>query len=104
MTLNDFGVWADSIESKATGGDRDRYLSYLGLGLASEAGEVATEVKKLLRDGVFDEARAAEELGDVMYHWVRMCRALGRKPEDILAATRAKIDAKVAASRQKNPA
>lgn len=100
MTLDDFGVWAESIQSKATSGDRDRLLSYLGLGLASEAGEVATEVKKLIRDGVFDEARTAEELGDVMYHWIRMCRLLGRKPEDIFAATRKKIDAKVAASRR----
>jgi NTP pyrophosphatase (non-canonical NTP hydrolase) len=99
MTLDDFGVWADTIESKATGGDRDRYLSYLGLGLASEAGEVAAEVKKLLRDGAFNEGRVAEELGDVMYHWIRLCRALGRKPEDIFAATRKKIDAKVAATR-----
>ena len=102
MTLDDFGVWAETIYSKATAGDRDRYLSYLGLGLASEAGEVATEVKKLIRDGTFDEARVAEELGDVMYHWIRMCKALGRKPEEIFSATRAKIDAKVAASRKRN--
>lgn len=97
MTLDDFGVWAEGIHSKATSGDRDRLLSYLGLGMASEAGEVATEVKKLLRDGTFDEDRVAEELGDVMYHWIRMCRLLKRDPGDILAATRAKIDAKIAA-------
>lgn len=99
MTLDDFGVWAESIHSKATTGDRDRLLSYLGLGMASEAGEVATEVKKLLRDGTFDEDRVAEELGDVMYHWIRLCRLLGREPADILAATRAKIDAKIAAKK-----
>jgi NTP pyrophosphatase (non-canonical NTP hydrolase) len=99
MTLDDFGVWAESIQSKATSGDRDRLLSYLGLGLASEAGEVATEVKKLLRDGTFDEERVAEELGDVMYHWIRMCRLLGRDPGEIFAATRRKIDAKIAAKR-----
>lgn len=99
MTLDDFGVWAESIHSKATSGGRDRLLSYLGLGLSSEAGEVATEIKKLIRDGSLDEARCAEELGDVMYHWIRLCRLLGRRPEDIFAATRAKIDAKVAAKR-----
>lgn len=97
MTLDDFGAWAETIQSKATAGDRDRLLSYMGLGLAGEAGEVATEVKKLLRDGTFDEGRVAEELGDVMYHWIRLCRLLKRRPEDIFAATRAKIDAKVAA-------
>lgn len=100
MTLDDFGAWAESIHSKATAGDRERLLCYLAVGLASESGEVAAEVKKLLRDGTFDESRVAEELGDVMYHWVRFVRLLGRDPGELLAATRRKIDAKVAASRR----
>ncbi len=99
MTLEEFGVWAETIHSKATSGDRDRLLSYLGLGIASEAGEIATEVKKLLRDGTWDADRVAEELGDVMYHWIRLCNVIGRSPADILAATRIKIDAKVKRSR-----
>jgi NTP pyrophosphatase (non-canonical NTP hydrolase) len=97
MTLDEFGDWAETIHSKATSGDRDRLLAYLGTGIASESGEVATEIKKLLRDGVLDEDRLAEELGDVMYHWIRLTRAIGRKPEDLWTATRAKIDAKIKA-------
>ena len=97
MTLEDYAPWAETIHSKATTGDRDRYLSYLALGLTSEAGEVASEVKKLLRDGTMNAERASEELGDVLYHWVRLVTALGCKPEDIMAASRAKIAAKVQA-------
>ncbi len=99
MTLDEFGAWAETIQSKATTGDRDRMLSYLGTGIASEAGEVAAEIKKLLRDGTLDEDRLAEELGDVMYHWIRLVTTLGRKPEDVLAAAHTKIDAKVKAHR-----
>jgi NTP pyrophosphatase (non-canonical NTP hydrolase) len=95
MTLDDYAAWAETIHSKATSGDRDRLLSYLGLGISSEAGEVASEIKKLLRDGTWNPERLAEELGDVIYHWSRLVTATGRKPADILAASRAKIDAKV---------
>lgn len=94
MTLDEYATWAETVRSKATEGDRDRLLSYLALGLASEAGEVASDVKKLLRDGTWNANSVAEELGDVIYHWVRLVTATGRSPTDILKASRAKIDAK----------
>lgn len=103
MTLDEYGAWADTIHSKATSGDRDRLLSYLGTGITSEAGEVAGEIKKLLRDGVLDEERLAEELGDVMYHWIRLVRTIGRNPEELMAANRAKIDAKIKAKQAAKP-
>ena len=99
MTLKDYAAGAETIHSQATTGDRDRLLAYLGLGLTSEAGEVASEIKKLLRDGTWNADAIAAELGDVAYHWIRLVTALGRKPEEILAASRAKIDAKVKAAR-----
>jgi len=94
MTLDTYAAWAESVHSEATTGDRARLLSYLALGLTGEAGEAASEVKKLLRDGSLSAERLADELGDVMYYWCRLAAAIGRKPEDILAASRAKIDAK----------
>ena len=100
MTLDDYAAWAETVHSKATSGDRDRLLSYLALGISSEAGEVASEIKKLLRDGTWDAARLADELGDVIYHWSRLVTATGRRPADILAASRAKIDAKVKAAQR----
>ena len=99
MTLDDYTAWALTVTSEATTGDRDRYLSYLGLGLASEAGEVVNHIKKLLRDRTWNADAVAEELGDVMYHWVRLVAATGHTPADIMAASRAKIVAKVAASK-----
>ena len=98
MTLTDYAAWAETIHSKATTGDRDRLLAYLGLGLTSEAGEVASEIKKLLRDGTWNADAVAEELGDLFYHWIRLVTALGRTLEDILSASRAKITAKAAAN------
>ncbi len=98
MTLDDYVAWATTIHSKATIGDRDRLLSYTALGLTSEAGEVANEVKRLLRDGTWDADRVAEELGDVIYYWSRLVATTGRKPGEILAASRSKIDAKVNAN------
>src|SRR5262245_60131988 len=99
MKLDDYAAWAETVHSKATGGDRDRFLSYLALGLTSKAGEVASAVKKLLRDGTLDMDNLVEELGDVMYHWVRLVTATGRSPADIMAASRAKIEARVKAAR-----
>ena len=48
-------------------------ISYLGLGLASEAGEVAGVVKKELRDAPEDtHVKLFKELGDVMWYATRL--------------------------------
>ena len=54
-------------------------LSYLCIGLASEAGELAGVVKKLLRDGQWNPEQAADELGDVAYYFARLCAAAKRR-------------------------
>lgn len=60
---------------------RDRALEYLGLGLASEAGEVAGKIKKVIRDsdGIVTElARNSlfQELGDVLWYVSELCNEL----------------------------
>jgi phosphoribosyl-ATP pyrophosphohydrolase len=60
---------------------------------------VVDHIKKLLRDRRWNPDEVAEELGDVMYHWIRLVTATGHNPADILSASRAKIAAKVAAAR-----
>ncbi len=70
--------------------------SYLGLGLAAESGEVADHIKKLLRDDKLDRDALAGELGDAIYYWACLCVASGRKPSEILEASRAKIEQRVA--------
>ncbi|MDX2222618.1 MAG: hypothetical protein SFV21_07720 [Rhodospirillaceae bacterium] len=95
MTLDDYAAWAATVRSRATGAGRDRLLAYLAIGLAAEAGEVAGEIKTLLRDGALDRAETLEELGNVIYYWARLCRALGVAPSKVLAASQARIVAKI---------
>jgi NTP pyrophosphatase (non-canonical NTP hydrolase) len=95
MTIDDYADWAATV-AKVTRAPTSERLSYLGLGLAGESGEVAEHIKKLLRDGGLDQAAMAEELGDVVYYWACLCTALGRKPSEVLAASKAKIDARLA--------
>jgi NTP pyrophosphatase (non-canonical NTP hydrolase) len=70
-------------------------LSYLCIGLASEAGELAGVVKKLLRDGKWSPEQAADELGDVAYYFARLCAALGKQPSEVLDGSVAKIAARL---------
>jgi NTP pyrophosphatase (non-canonical NTP hydrolase) len=53
-------------------------LSYVSLGLAGEAGEIANKVKKLLRDGDTPEKRKAisKEIGDCLYYISQLCTEL----------------------------
>jgi hypothetical protein len=69
MEIDAYADWAARIAriSPETMPDRER-LSYLGLGLAGEAGEVASLIKKLLRDGAWSQDALSDELGDVFYY------------------------------------
>lgn len=102
MEVGDYAAWAARLARVPPGGAPNvERLSYLGLGLASEAGEVVGHVKKLLRDGeaVWQPDAVADELGDLAYYWAALCVAVGREPADILSASRAKIEARVAAAK-----
>jgi NTP pyrophosphatase (non-canonical NTP hydrolase) len=92
--LDAYARWAAGIAAQVGGSDRER-LAYLGLGLASEAGELADHLKRLIRDGAADPAGFAEELGDILFYWAALCHAAGRSPEDLLAESRAKIEARL---------
>ena len=99
MDINDYVAWAATVARIPPDGTCDvGRLSYLGLGLASEAGEVAGDIKKLLRDGeaAWNADHVSEELGDLIYYWAALCAAIGRSPGDVLAASRAKIEARIA--------
>lgn len=99
MDIDAYAAWAAKIARipEAATPDPER-LSYLALGLASEAGEVADHVKRLLRDGesAWKPAEVAEELGDVLYYWAVLCVACGRSPADLLTASKTKIEARIA--------
>jgi NTP pyrophosphatase (non-canonical NTP hydrolase) len=66
-------------------------LYYLGLGIASEAGEVAGKIKKLIRDGSYDSVAIMHEVGDVLWYAARLCDALGFDLEDVMQVNYAKL-------------
>ena len=102
MLIDDYAAWADRVVGDGDGATENvnpSTLSYLGLGLVGEAGEVAGEIKKLLRDGNWDPQRVADELGDVAYYWARLCVAVGVTPSELLDRSVEKIEVKLSSSR-----
>ncbi len=95
MTIDDYAVWAATV-AKVTANPGNGKLSYLGLGLSAESGEVADHIKKLLRDGKWDKRAMIEELGDVIYYWCSLCVASGQKPSELLAKSKEKIEGRLA--------
>lgn len=61
-------------------------LTYTALGLASEAGEYAGKIKKLLRDAEFNKAASAAELGDCLWYIAACADALGMGLNDVALA------------------
>jgi len=100
MTIDEYAAWAATV-AKVDEHPSNERLSYLGLGLAGESGEVAEHIKKLLRDEWLDKAGLVEELGDVIYYWACLCAATGQQPSELLRASAAKINRRIseAASR-----
>lgn len=72
----------------------DRTLEYLGLGLASEAGEVAGVVKKWIRDETPQDVlveKLKAEMGDVCWYLAELCTAAGLDLGEVFAANMAKL-------------
>lgn len=71
-------------------------LPYLALALAGEAGEVANEVKKLVRDDLplSDVVRDTLllEVGDVLYYLVALIDELKSTPEEVMDMNRDKLE------------
>lgn len=71
---------------------KDKAISYLTLGLTSEAGEVAGKVKKIIRDGGVDVISTIDEIGDVFWYATRLCDELGFEAEEVLRRNWAKLE------------
>jgi NTP pyrophosphatase (non-canonical NTP hydrolase) len=65
-------------------------IEYLALGLASEAGEVASVVKRHIRDNK-PLNDLYKEIGDCFYYLARLCDELGWQAEDVIQANREKL-------------
>ena len=67
---------------------------YLVLGLASEAGEVAGKLKKIVRGDKIDPESYVSELSDVLWYLTRAVDALGITLEDLAAYNYNKLEAR----------
>jgi len=75
---------------------RDGHLALIGLGLVGDVGEVTDLLRKRLRDGMLNREHLAYELGDVAYHWARLCAVTGIGPSELLDRSRRHIEARLA--------
>ncbi len=85
------------VTNRAAAGDPARELEIYLLGLAGEAGSVASEYKKHLRDGAAHARwlpRMSEELGDVLWYLAAIANKVGFELEDVAAANLAKTRAR----------
>ena len=72
-------------------------LNYLVLGLASEAGEVAGKLKKVIRGDVpYSEQTIpiAKEVGDCLWYCAMICENLGLKMEEVMRNNIQKLQAR----------
>ena len=95
MTIDEYGEWAASA-ARAPGETRAERIAYFALGLLGEAGEVADNLRKMMR-GTPDERYLAYELGDILFHWTCLVAELGQTPSAMLDQSRANIEARLAA-------
>jgi NTP pyrophosphatase (non-canonical NTP hydrolase) len=92
MDLNDYQKAARRTAIYA----EEHWVIYPALGLASEAGEVAGKIKKVLRDQGGDFAKAPleaikDELGDVLWYVAALAADLGLALDEIAAENLAKL-------------
>lgn len=75
---------------------KEQALTYLGLGLASEAGEVAGKLKKMIRDGGVNVLALQDELGDVFWYLARLCDETNIDAESLLSRNKEKLESRLA--------
>jgi NTP pyrophosphatase (non-canonical NTP hydrolase) len=90
--IDDFAEWTTTKWYQSHDGVTEKDLSIMTLGLAGESGEVVEIIKKKLRDGQFDIDHFKSEMGDVIYYWGRLCKAMNVLPSEILEGNIAKLE------------
>lgn len=79
MTPQEYLEFTRTTAARHTSGISDEdWATYVRLGLISEVGEVAGQVKRIIRDdgGVLTSERRGkllDELGDVLWYWAQLC-------------------------------
>lgn len=96
-----FDAYQRQAHSTAQYPDQGNNLVYVVLGLASEAGEAAGKLKKIIRDDggqIGEEARARllAELGDVLWYAAAVCTELNASLGDVAQENLRKLRARAA--------
>ena len=93
MNINDYQKWSVSVAVYPGAGQHQfNEALYLTLGLASEAGEVAGKVKKIIRGDKVDPFDVVSEMSDVLWYLTRLCDNLGMTVEDLADVNFAKLE------------
>jgi NTP pyrophosphatase (non-canonical NTP hydrolase) len=71
-------------------------IVYLTLGLASESGEVAGKLKKIIRGDRVEPEAFVSEVGDVLWYLVRICDNLNISLEQLADLNVSKLSHRVA--------
>jgi NTP pyrophosphatase (non-canonical NTP hydrolase) len=97
MTFQAYQSWVDGGMLKPQPGKEHEFLLFPAVGLAEEAGEVAGQIKRLMRDdgGVLTTARRLKivyELGDALFYLTAMAGRIGFSLEQVADLNKSKID------------
>ena len=78
--IPDVPQWRDMVATSKEV-TKGRLLAYYSLGMCSEAGEIASKIKKQVRDGIpLDHDALLLECGDVLWYVTQMARLADGKP------------------------
>ncbi len=100
--INEYQKWTETTAAYP----KDKEFEYLTLGLASEAGEVAGKVKKIIRDknsvlSDEDKGELGKELGDVCWYLARLTTYFDLDLSDIFEANQYKLEKRKAENKIK---
>lgn len=77
--------------------DDQAELSRIALGICGESGEAAELIKKYMRgDGLLDQGRVLDELGDIVYYITVMSHRLGADLDTVIRRNVVKLSARSA--------
>lgn len=93
MTFEEFVLQVVPVKGEPTALSERGMLLYQSNAMAGEVGEVANEVKKIVRDGGGDEVSAAvvDECGDVLFYMERLLELFDLTIEDAAEALLRKL-------------
>jgi len=95
LNLKDYQEWTMSTAVYPGAGEHKfNEALYLTLGLASEAGEVAGKIKKIIRGDTIDPMSLVSEMSDVLWYLTRLCDNVGISLEDLADVNFSKLNSR----------